>query len=58
MSSTSIKTPRYSKKVTDMILYVVAKQLADKIIASPLLSEKYRHQKHNKKKKMKHLQPA
>lgn len=58
MSSTSIKTPRYSKKVTDMILYVVAKQLADQIIPSTYVSEKDFHQKHNRNKKIKNLQPA
>ncbi len=58
MSSTLIKTPRYSKRVTDMILYVVAKQLADSIITSNHLSEKCRYQKHDRKKKIKDLQEA
>lgn len=58
MSSTLIKSPCYSKKVTDMILYVVAKQLADQMIACNHLSEKDLHQKCNRKKKIKDLQPA
>ncbi len=58
MSTTIINTLPYSKKVTDMILYVVAKQLADSIMGSSRLSEKPHHPKQNRKKKIKDLQRA
>lgn len=61
MSTTSLQNPTnttcYSKRATDMILYVVAKQIADSIIISAHLSERKYNQRGNTKRKVNVLQP-